>query len=966
MKHEMLLLPPAEPQTSPMTPTAAPAGDPRLRLLEQRVVQLETACRQAQRALKVSDRRARTVFECVPDPCYLCTFEGVIVDGNRAAEEMTGYFRTELIGQNLFHLNLLSAAGLAQAAATLAANRQGQTTGPVEYTIRRKDGTQVTAEICAHAVRLGNLALVLGTAREVTQRKQARAQLAAFAALGAELASAHTVRQAAEVILAAADHLFGWDACVLDLYDPQTDLLRSALCMDLIEGRRTECTPRNNSNAPSLRAQKVLQEGAQLFSSSAQAEPPLQGQAFGDTSRRSASVMCARIQAGQRSVGLLWLHSHTPHAYTPATLQACQALADHCAGALERIRAQEALSESEANYRLLVERSPDAVFIHVEEKFVYANPAALNLLGATQPEQVLGRSIWDIVPAAYRDLIHHRVRQSTQQEANPLLEQRILRLDGSAVEVEAMGIPFCYQGQRAVQTIMHDISARKRADEQILNQARLLEVAQDAITVQDMSGRIHFWNSGATRLYGWSLEEALERDSDSLLPSVTAPSLAEVRRQVLERGEWAGELRQRTKDQRELTVLSRWTLVRHPDGRPRSLLAVSTDITEKTRLEAQLLRAQRLESIGRLASGIAHDLNNVLTPVMMAVQLLDPSCRDESEREILQTLETCAKRGAGIVQQVLLFARGTEGTRVLLHPKHQLQEMAQIVRETFPKSITLQTTFERDLWPIQADHTQIQQVLMNLCVNARDAMPHGGVLKLQAANRHFPEPQPALHPKALPGRYVVLTVADGGSGIPPEILDKIFDPFFTTKPAGQGTGLGLPTALGIVESHGGFITVTSPPGTGTEFNVYLPAAEAPEVAAPLPRAALQPRGHGELLLVVDDELAIRELVRNTLESFGYRVLSAAGGEEALSQYRQHRSELHAVILDLMMPGLAWKSIVEGLRQLNPAVRIITISGLSTDLAALKAQVPGIAAVLPKPFTPSELLHTIAALPTHPA
>ena len=231
------------------------------------------------------------------------------------------------------------------------------------------------------------------------------------------------------------------------------------------------------------------------------------------------------------------------------------------------------------------------------------------------------------------------------------------------------------------------------------------------------------------------------------------------------------------------------------------------------------MRAQRLESIGRLASGIAHDLNNVLTPVMMAVQLLEETCRTESERAMLRTLQTCAKRGAGIVQQVLLFARGAEGTRVLLQPKHLLQEMAQIAKETFPKSITLKINFDHDSWPIKADHTQIQQVLMNLCVNARDAMPKSGVLKLETLNCRLDQSQASLHSKARPGRYAVLKVSDNGTGIPPEVMEKMFDPFFTTKPAGQGTGLGLPTVLGIVESHGGFITVESKLGAGSEFSV---------------------------------------------------------------------------------------------------------------------------------------------------
>lgn len=912
---------------------------------------------------KAAAERARlaAIVDSADDGIIGKSLEGVVFSWNAAAERIYGYSAAEMLEASI--RRVVPPERMAEWQDMQGRVARGKRVEHLETVRLRKDGRRVEVSLTVSPIKeeSGQLIGISTIVRDITARKRTEAQLAAFAALGTGLGAAQTVRQAAEVILKAADRLFGWDACALDLYAAPKNELRHVLYMDLIDGQRTECAPTNITEEPSPRAQSVLREGAKLFERPADGEVNPNAIPFGDRSRPSASVMCVPIRNGSAVIGLLSLHSYTPKAFNPGTLQACQALAEHCGGALERIRAEEALSESEANYRLLVERSPDAVFIHREEKFVYANPAGLRLLGATQPQQLLGRSIWDIVPEAYREVVQRRVRQSTALEPNALLEQQIRRLDGTIVDVEAIGIPFQYQGKRAVQTIMRDITARKRADEQILSQAMLLEVAQDAITVQDLAGRIRFWNQGAARLYGWSLEEALSQHSETLLPPVTGPSLQEVRRHVLAHGHWTGELRHCTKDQREITVLSRWSLVHDLQGKPRSLLSVSTDITEKKQLEARLMRSQRLESIGRLASGIAHDLNNVLTPVMMAVQLLDDTCERDSDRAILQTLHTCAKRGAGIVQQVLLFARGTEGTRVLLHPKRLLQEMAQIAQETFPRTITIKTSFDRNPWSILADHTQMQQVLMNLCVNARDAMPSGGLLRLQTQNRQLDAAQTSLHPKARPGRYVVLQVSDTGTGIPPEILEKVFDPFFTTKPAGQGTGLGLPTVMGIVEGHEGFVTVESKVGTGTQFSVYLPAAEdeGREFAPPPPAA--QPRGKGELVLVVDDESAIRGLLRTTLESFGYRVLTASAGEEALRYYRAHSSEIKSVILDLMMPGLSWRATVQRLHQLNPQLPIIAMSGLSTDLTALKQEVPGIASVLAKPFPPTVLLDTVATL-----
>ena len=259
--------------------------------------------------------------------------------------------------------------------------------------------------------------------------------------------------------------------------------------------------------------------------------------------------------------------------------------------------------------------------------------------------------------------------------------------------------------------------------------------------------------------------------------------------------------------------------MRERDGKPKAILVVNTDITEKKQLESQLLRSQRLESIGTLASGLAHDLNNVLAPIMMAVQFIKDNTEDDGMRACFQTLETCSRRGADIIRQVLMFARGVEGERILLNPKHLIQEMQRIASETFPRSIEINTRISRQPCVLLGDATQIQQVLMNLCVNARDAMPHGGMLTIGLdQKRTGRRPARAIHPKAKPGSYVVISVADTGTGIPPELMDKIFDPFFTTKPLGQGTGLGLPTVLGIAENHGGFVQSGNRAGHGATFS----------------------------------------------------------------------------------------------------------------------------------------------------
>ena len=335
---------------------------------------------------------------------------------------------------------------------------------------------------------------------------------------------------------------------------------------------------------------------------------------------------------------------------------------------------------------------------------------------------------------------------------------------------------------------------------------------------------------------------------------------------MLQNGEWQGEIRQTRRDGAEINVESRWTLVRDEKGQPNSILIINTDVTEKKRMESQFLRAQRMESIGTLAGGIAHDLNNVLSPILMAIDMLQMKATDDASRKWLDVLRTNAERGGNMVRQVLSFARGVEGERVALQPKHLIKEIVKILRETLPKSIEINFQIPKDLWIISADATQIHQVLMNLCVNARDAMPEGGSISIKAENVFVDENYARMHLEAKPGRFVMISVSDTGPGMTAEIQSRIFEPFFTTKEMTKGTGLGLSTALTIVKSHGGFINVYSELHKGSQFTLYLPAIDTP---GSLDAAALQtdlPLGHGELILVVDDEESIREITRGTLET----------------------------------------------------------------------------------------------------
>jgi PAS domain S-box-containing protein len=500
-----------------------------------------------------------------------------------------------------------------------------------------------------------------------------------------------------------------------------------------------------------------------------------------------------------------------------------------------------------------------------------------------------------------------------------------------------------------------DISERKLAEEKIREQAALLDVTTDAICVRDLNNKIIFWNKGAETLYGWQAIEAWGKNASELLYDEPSQEIETALLQATSKGKWQGELNKLTKTNKEILVASRWSLVCDEQGKPKSILTVDTDITEKKHLEAQLFRAQRLESIGTLASGIAHDLNNILTPILAGAQLLPLKFPDADERtrHLLEILEINARRGADLVKQVLSFARGVEGKRITLQLRHIIVEVAKILKETFPKSIQISTDVLQDLWMVSGDSTQLHQVLMNLCVNARDAMPNGGSLCIYAENLLIDENHARMNLEAKEGPYIVITVSDTGVGISKEILDRIFEPFFTTKDVGKGTGLGLSTALGIIKSHGGFVNVYSELGNGTSFKVYLPAVEGMETITPK-ELPLQ-LGHGELILVVDDEVAIQEITRTSLETHNYKTLIASDGIEAIALYAQNQDNISAVLMDIMLPTLDGLTAIRTLKKINPQVRIIASSGLMSDNKLSAVAAIGVNTFLVKPYTVNELL-----------
>ena len=629
--------------------------------------------------------------------------------------------------------------------------------------------------------------------------------------------------------------------------------------------------------------------------------------------------------------------------------------------AVERSRTAEALREYQDRIRATFAAAGAGIAITAADgKYLMANPAYCAMLGYSEEE---------LRQTDFPSVTHPEDRPGNLASIEELLagridhfkiEKRCLHKNGSVVWVRAsVALMRTADGRPPnIIAVTEDITQRKKTEEKLHQSEVLLDKAQDAIIVRDLEGVVSFWNKSAERLYGWTAEEATGQNVRWLIYQ-DVQAFDKANRVVLKEGEWSGEFRQVRKDGDPILTESRWSLVMDNDGQPGSILDINTDITERKRLEQQFLRAQRMEGIGTLAGGIAHDLNNILSPILMATELLRQSNLLQEDLGLLNTIETSAQRGADMVRQVLSFARGTPGDRIPIPPRHVINDVVRIISETFPKNIRVEVEMHPDVSPILGDPTQINQVLLNLCINARDAMPEGGTLRLAVGNEVLDEHFVHINRQGAAGPHVLIEVADTGVGISEETMPKIFDPFFTTKPQGKGTGLGLPTVMSILNGHGGFATLDSQEGKGSVFRLHFPVADAIDENDVAPPPTRLPRGSGETILVVDDETSVRTITRQTLETFGYRVHLASNGAEGLQTYRAHRDSIDLVLTDMMMPVMAGAATIEAIRKENPDIPIIAASGLSSREQEARAAAKGALLFLHKPYTASKLLDTLS-------
>jgi len=639
------------------------------------------------------------------------------------------------------------------------------------------------------------------------------------------------------------------------------------------------------------------------------------------------------------------------------------ALSSEC----ERLKA--ALAQSEDKQRILFDSNPLPVWVYDWKTFAFlaVNQAAIRTYGYTR-EEFLALTIRDIRPPHHVPALERYIASlSPDQAASGVWTHQ--KKDGTEMIMEVFSHGITYNGRSARLVVEIDITARSAAEESLRRSEERFQLVSratsDAVWDWDLVTNQIWWSDGFCTLFGYPRNEISSEVSwwaDRIHPDDRNRVYTSIHQATTSASPapWTEEYRYRRKDGAYAIVEDRGHVIHDASGKAIRMVGGMTDITEHKKLLTQYLRAQRMESIGTLAGGIAHDLNNVLAPILMSVELMRMTATDAGALKLITTVEQSARRGADLVRQVLTFARGIDsGQRVAIKVEHLLKDVARIATETFPRAIRTEVHLGRDLWAVSGDATQLHQVLLNLVVNARDAMPDGGVLSLAAENATIDSQYAATSRDAKPGAYLCASITDTGCGIPADKIERIFEPFFTTKDVGKGTGLGLSTAHAIVGGHGGFITVTSEQNKGSTFKVFLPAdpsLRAPETTTSA--VADLPRGHGEVVLVIDDEESILTITQQTLEAFGYRVIVAHDGAEAIALYAQNRDTITVVITDMVMPIMDGVATINALMRINPRVLIIAASGLNANGRVAKAANAGVSHFLPKPYTAETLLITL--------
>ena len=617
--------------------------------------------------------------------------------------------------------------------------------------------------------------------------------------------------------------------------------------------------------------------------------------------------------------------------------------------------------ESEQRYRSLLDNAPDGVFVQTKERIAYVNREMLQILRAERPEQLIGQPVLNLVAPEWRKIVKERMQRMNTTAAGPLpmIEEEYLRVDNSRVAVEVSAVPAVFDGDRGALVFVRDMTDRKRMDEKVRQLSRAVEQSPVSIVITNKDGNIEYVNRKFTEVTGYSFSEAIGKNPRILKSGELPPELYQRMWECIRDGqEWRGEFHNRKKNGELFWELSVISPIFNAAGAITHYLAVKEDITERKQLEEQLRQSQKMEAFGQLAGGIAHDFNNLLTIIQGNVSLLqEPSNPDQAGG--LVEIAKAAERAANLTRQLLTFSR-----RQLFQPKPlDLNEIvantSKMLQRIIGEHIGLETHFAPGGAPIKADRTMMEQILINLAVNSRDAMPKGGCLVIQTAVVVVSEADAEANPKARPGSFIRLKITDTGCGMAPETIERIFEPFFTTKEVGKGTGLGLATVFGIVAQHHGWIEVESKLNRGTSFHIYVPRLAESEKSQTEFLRPPDVRGGNETILLVEDEAPVRSLARTVLEQKGYRIIEADSGLSALELWQQHRDAIDLLLTDMVMPGgISGQELAGRLLSEKPGLKVVYNSGYTDEMLGENSPLRDNPNFMEKPFGPHKHLKQV--------
>ncbi len=883
---------------------------------DQANTRTEQAEAHGEEVVRASELRYRRLFETAQDGILILDAEsGQVVDANPFMKDLLGYSQEEFLGKKLWEIGPFKGEAASKIAfAELQHNDRIRYEGlPLET----RDGLRVEVEFISNAFLVDNNHLIQCNIRDITERKKSEQHLALLNTCISNLNDIVMITEAEPIVEEGRRIIFVNEAFTrITGYSSAETLGKTP---HFLQGKKTD---------PHILAEihQALEE-----------RKPIRRQVVNYARDGTefwvdidivpifdASGKCAHFAAVQRDI-------------------------------TERKQTEEARRTGEERYRTLFDYAPDGILIsNSKNTYIDANTSICRMLGYTRDE-LIGRHVSDIV--AISEMPHMgEALNLIEAKSDHHQEWHFRRKDGSTFEVDMIAT---LMPDGNLLAMIRDITERKKNEVRF---HQLVNSNAQGVVFWNINGGITGANDSFLQIVGYTREdlEAGRIDWMAMTPSEYSHLDRRALDEIAAKGTSALYEKEfiRKDGSRVPILLGSAGFKDNPDEG----FAFVLDLTERKKLEHQFLRAQRMESIGTLAGGVAHDLNNILAPIVMSIDLLKISATDPQARSILETIEVSAKRGTDIVRQVLSFARGLEGERIEVQPNHLLKDLENIIKDTFPKNIRLHFTIPNDTWAILGDPTQVHQILLNLCVNARDAMPGGGILSINVENAILDEHYTAMNIQAKVGRHVKISVTDSGTGMPPDVVDKIFEPFFTTKELHKGTGLGLSTVMAIVKSHTGTINVYSEPGKGTTFKVYLPAMEMSSGARKQQsEQASLPRGNGEKVLVVDDEASILAITSQTLQAFGYRVLTATDGAEAVALYAQHRHEIAVVLTDMSMPILDGAATIRALMRINPGVKIIAASGLMANGGLAKFSGEGVKHFLTKPYSAGTLLTVLRAI-----